>query len=294
MERARESILHGALVGDCSPRPARVWWFHRVAPRRLAAWGPLSGEGALAFLLACFPAPSPSLPTPRRLLRINSFYASPVSASAQGGAGGSLRPPVQETPETWVRSPGREDPLTEETARPAALLPGESHGQRNPVGYSPWRLGAGHGLAAEQQDCSQRLGREGFPSHRTAVGSELHTHGSWIAPLPSRDGSSTYSLFTTYLIKPNFPANIKASSHAASPSQSPSLSMCKLTRSFSLSQNPLLDVPSLLGSTPRLEEGSELSSLKQWWCLKTSFFYSFQVHFEHQGASYIPFLHFNT
>ena len=34
--------------------------------------------------------------------------------------------------ETWVWSLGQEDPLEEE------ILPGESHGQRSLVGYSPW------------------------------------------------------------------------------------------------------------------------------------------------------------
>ena len=39
----------------------------------------------------------------------------------------------------WVRSLGREDPLEEEMAsHSSSLLPGESHGQRSLVGYSPW------------------------------------------------------------------------------------------------------------------------------------------------------------
>ena len=37
--------------------------------------------------------------------------------------------------ETWVRSLGQEDPLEKEIA---VLLPGESHGGRSLVGYSPW------------------------------------------------------------------------------------------------------------------------------------------------------------
>ena len=39
--------------------------------------------------------------------------------------------------ETWVRSLGCEDPLEEGMATPVSL-PGESHGQRSLVGYSPW------------------------------------------------------------------------------------------------------------------------------------------------------------
>ena len=35
--------------------------------------------------------------------------------------------------ETWVQSLGREDPLEKEMA----ILPGESHGRRSLVGYSP-------------------------------------------------------------------------------------------------------------------------------------------------------------
>ena len=33
---------------------------------------------------------------------------------------------------------GWEDPLEEEMATTPVFLPGESHGQRNLVGYSPW------------------------------------------------------------------------------------------------------------------------------------------------------------
>jgi len=36
------------------------------------------------------------------------------------------------------RSPGQEDPLEEGMATHAVFLPGESHGQRSLVGYSPW------------------------------------------------------------------------------------------------------------------------------------------------------------
>ena len=40
--------------------------------------------------------------------------------------------------ETRVQSLGWEDPLEEETATHSRVfLPGESHGQRSPVGYSP-------------------------------------------------------------------------------------------------------------------------------------------------------------
>ena len=40
--------------------------------------------------------------------------------------------------ETRVRSLGWEDPLVKETATTPVFLPGESHGQRSLVAYSPW------------------------------------------------------------------------------------------------------------------------------------------------------------
>ena len=40
--------------------------------------------------------------------------------------------------ETWVLSLDQEDPLEKEMEPMPVFLPGESHGQRNLVGYSPW------------------------------------------------------------------------------------------------------------------------------------------------------------
>ena len=40
--------------------------------------------------------------------------------------------------ETWVQSPGREDPWRRAWQPTLAFLPGESHGQRSLAGYSPW------------------------------------------------------------------------------------------------------------------------------------------------------------
>ena len=46
---------------------------------------------------------------------------------------------MQETKEIQVRSLGREDPLKEGMATHSGILePGEFHGQRSLVGYSPW------------------------------------------------------------------------------------------------------------------------------------------------------------
>ena len=39
---------------------------------------------------------------------------------------------------TCVRSLGREDPLEEEVATHSVFVPGECHGRRSLVGYSPW------------------------------------------------------------------------------------------------------------------------------------------------------------
>ena len=45
---------------------------------------------------------------------------------------------MQETQETWVQSLGQEDSLEEELLTHFVFLPGESHRQRNLIGYSPW------------------------------------------------------------------------------------------------------------------------------------------------------------
>ena len=45
---------------------------------------------------------------------------------------------MQETQEIRVQSLGWEDPLEKEMQPTPVSLPGESHGQRNLVGYSPW------------------------------------------------------------------------------------------------------------------------------------------------------------
>ena len=41
--------------------------------------------------------------------------------------------------ETQVQSVGSEDPLEKEMATTPVFLPGQFHGQRSLVGYSPWR-----------------------------------------------------------------------------------------------------------------------------------------------------------
>ena len=47
--------------------------------------------------------------------------------------------------EMQVQSLGLEDPPKKEIATHSSILPGESHGQRSLVGYSPWgRKTVGH------------------------------------------------------------------------------------------------------------------------------------------------------
>ena len=57
-------------------------------------------------------------------------------------------PAVQETE---VQSLGQEDPMEKEMATHSSILPGESHGQRSLVGYSPRGCRVGHDLATKQQ-----------------------------------------------------------------------------------------------------------------------------------------------
>ena len=47
-------------------------------------------------------------------------------------------PAMPETMETWVRSLSRECPLEKGWQPTPVFLPGESPGQRNLAGYSPW------------------------------------------------------------------------------------------------------------------------------------------------------------
>ena len=51
-------------------------------------------------------------------------------------------------PETWLQSLGQEDPLEKEIPTPV-FLPGEPHGRRSLVGYSPW--------GRKESDTTERL-----------------------------------------------------------------------------------------------------------------------------------------
>ena len=53
--------------------------------------------------------------------------------------------------ETWVRSPGLEDPLEKQMATHSSILAWEIHGLRRLAGYSPWsHKRAGHYLVTKQ------------------------------------------------------------------------------------------------------------------------------------------------
>ena len=62
-------------------------------------------------------------------------------------------PAMQEMQEMWVQSPGQENPLEKGRQLTPAFLPGEFHGQRSLVGYSPW----GH----KESDTIEQLTRLG-------------------------------------------------------------------------------------------------------------------------------------
>ena len=77
-------------------------------------------------------------------------------------------PAVQEMQETWVQSLGWEDPPEEGMTTHSNILPGEFHGQRSLVGYSPW----GH----KESDTTEatehaRIGRLEVPETPTSLGS---------------------------------------------------------------------------------------------------------------------------
>ena len=59
--------------------------------------------------------------------------------------------------ETQVQSLGQEDPLEKEMAHAPVSLPGESHGQRNLAGYSPWGLKESDTTEATEHVCTRRL-----------------------------------------------------------------------------------------------------------------------------------------
>ena len=67
----------------------------------------------------------------------------------EGFLGGSEVKPLPAMQETWVRSLGRKDPLERKWQPTLVFLPGESHGWRGLVGYSP--------RGCKESDTTERL-----------------------------------------------------------------------------------------------------------------------------------------
>ena len=86
--------------------------------------------------------------------------------------------------------PGSEDPLEKEMATPPVLLPGESHGQRSRVGYSPW--------GCRESDTSERL----HVTHRS-----VWNHSVLLFPLTHPRSQRPNPIFpwTELLFNSNFP-----------------------------------------------------------------------------------------
>ena len=72
--------------------------------------------------------------------------------------------------ETQVQSLGQEDPLENKMATHPVFLPGESHGQRNLVGHSPW--------GGRESDTAERLH---FDFSLSCIGEGMETHSSILA-----------------------------------------------------------------------------------------------------------------
>ena len=69
---------------------------------------------------------------------VNFFYWSLVALGFPGSASGKQPACQCRRHETWLQSLGWEDPLEQGIEPTPVFLPGESHGQRSLVGYSPW------------------------------------------------------------------------------------------------------------------------------------------------------------
>ena len=76
-----------------------------------------------------------SIPGSRRSAGEGICYPLQYSWAFLVGSAGKESPAMWET---WVQSPGWEDPLEEGIATDSVFLPRESHGERSLAGYSPW------------------------------------------------------------------------------------------------------------------------------------------------------------
>ena len=86
-------------------------------------------------------------------------------------------PPAMQ--ETWVQSLGQEDPLEEVWQPTPVFLPGESHGQRSLVGYSP-------------RGCKEFNTTERLSTAHSAINTVLGSENPWMTypgtyPLGARE-----------------------------------------------------------------------------------------------------------
>ena len=61
-----------------------------------------------------------------------------IKQCLEGFPGGSVVKNLPAMQETWIQSLGQEDHWRRAQQPTPAFLPGESHGQKNLLGYSPW------------------------------------------------------------------------------------------------------------------------------------------------------------
>ena len=100
--------------------------------------------------------------------------------SKSKGSKGRAAPNPPAMQETQVRSLGQEDPWRRKWQPTLVFLPGESHGQRSLLGYSPW--------GRKESETTERLT---FIFHFHALEKEMASHSSilaWRIPGPEKPG----------------------------------------------------------------------------------------------------------
>ena len=79
-----------------------------------------------------------ALPFSRGSHFVHFALAAIIAIKAQGFPGDSVVKNLPAMQEMWVQALGWENPLEDGMQLTLVLLPGEFHGQRSLVGYSPW------------------------------------------------------------------------------------------------------------------------------------------------------------
>ena len=81
-----------------------------------------------------------------------------ITYTVSGFPSGSVVKNLPAKKETWIWSPGEEDPLEKEMATHSSILSGKSRGQRDLVGYRPQsQKRAGHDFRLNSKQCCVRL-----------------------------------------------------------------------------------------------------------------------------------------